>query len=315
MTLLRDLWADLRERRLWPVAALLVIALVAIPVVLGRSSGAAETPAPIPAPLPASTASSDGEQAVSLAAGPVARMAARGRPRDPFRGAPKAKQPAESVAPPATPVAATPSDSIPADTPAATPAAPPSAPDPAPVPADTSTPPTTPTAPPVTGVAAGYRTDLRFGPAGRDKPIEDLLRLRALEGAAGPLLVYLGVREDRKTAVFLLTSTAEHAGDGRCQPSATACQMIELSRGESEFFDVPTGEAGVEQYELYVERVSSRRAATVAKARTVLREESRRGRNLMYDTIAAGATWMRNVMYSSLRGVVYTRYKKAAAGQ
>jgi hypothetical protein len=34
--LLLDLWHDLRAKRLWPVAALLAIALVAVPVVLKK---------------------------------------------------------------------------------------------------------------------------------------------------------------------------------------------------------------------------------------------------------------------------------------
>src|SRR5262245_1326132 len=42
---LLDLWHDLQAKRLWPVAAVLLLALVAVPVVLSKSS---ETPAPAP---------------------------------------------------------------------------------------------------------------------------------------------------------------------------------------------------------------------------------------------------------------------------
>ena len=31
-----DLWNDLREKRLWPVAALLLVGLIAVPVVLSK---------------------------------------------------------------------------------------------------------------------------------------------------------------------------------------------------------------------------------------------------------------------------------------
>ena len=34
---LLDLWHDLQAKRLWPVAAVLVVALVAVPVVLSKS--------------------------------------------------------------------------------------------------------------------------------------------------------------------------------------------------------------------------------------------------------------------------------------
>ena len=44
--LLIDLWNDLRAKRLWPVALVLLAALVAVPVVLSKNS---EAPAPAPA--------------------------------------------------------------------------------------------------------------------------------------------------------------------------------------------------------------------------------------------------------------------------
>ena len=37
MSILRNVWADLVGKRLWPVALLLVGALVAVPVLLGGS--------------------------------------------------------------------------------------------------------------------------------------------------------------------------------------------------------------------------------------------------------------------------------------
>ena len=48
MNPIKNIFRDLVERRLWPVALLLVAAAVAVPVYLGRSSndGAADTPAP-----------------------------------------------------------------------------------------------------------------------------------------------------------------------------------------------------------------------------------------------------------------------------
>ena len=41
-----DLWHDLREKRLWPVAVLLLAALVAVPVLLAKP---ADDPGPPPA--------------------------------------------------------------------------------------------------------------------------------------------------------------------------------------------------------------------------------------------------------------------------
>src|SRR4051794_12852210 len=43
---LLDLWHDLREKRLWPIAVLLLVATAAVPVVLLQKAQPAATPAP-----------------------------------------------------------------------------------------------------------------------------------------------------------------------------------------------------------------------------------------------------------------------------
>ena len=49
MNALRGLLRDLVDRKLWPVAVLLLVAALAVPLYLGRSSDAADTPLPVPA--------------------------------------------------------------------------------------------------------------------------------------------------------------------------------------------------------------------------------------------------------------------------
>ena len=44
---LLDLWHDLKEKRLWPVAAVLLLALIAVPVLLAKPSEEAAAPAPV----------------------------------------------------------------------------------------------------------------------------------------------------------------------------------------------------------------------------------------------------------------------------
>ena len=53
------------------------------------------------------------------------------------------------------------------------------------------------------------------------------------------MLIYLGVLEDKKTAVFLVDSGVVAQGDGTCRPSRTTCETIHIREGETEFFDVP----------------------------------------------------------------------------
>ena len=59
---IRDLWHDLRSRRLWPVALVLVVALVAVPVVLKKS------PHSEAAPLPTNTSTPADQKSVVVAA-------------------------------------------------------------------------------------------------------------------------------------------------------------------------------------------------------------------------------------------------------
>jgi hypothetical protein len=81
-TLALDVWQDLRTKRLWPVAAALALAVVAVPLLLMRSP--AEEPAP-----PPSSPSADAQGALAGLAEPVgiAGTSKLGRfeERDPFK--------------------------------------------------------------------------------------------------------------------------------------------------------------------------------------------------------------------------------------
>ena len=52
MTVVRSIFRDLVDRRLWPVAVALVAALVAVPLLLGRGDAGATDAGPRTAPLP-----------------------------------------------------------------------------------------------------------------------------------------------------------------------------------------------------------------------------------------------------------------------
>ena len=84
---LLDLWQDLQAKRLWPVAAVLVLALIAVPVVLSKSSEA-----PPPAPVQAVRKAPDPKDLKALASVKLDETALdRGSsldtfdPSDPFR--------------------------------------------------------------------------------------------------------------------------------------------------------------------------------------------------------------------------------------
>lgn len=320
MTALRNVWADLVEKRLWPLAALLLLGLVAVPLVLGRGSDPA--PAPAAAAAPPAAAAKPAAQPVRVEADAPAAPP-RGPYHDPFAGAAKPAAPAGTgpTTAPAPSGADAPASGVsisggvgggsaPSPSPSA-PSAPAGTVTGAPSPQQTDAP--RPAAPRA-GHAAGYRVDLSFGRAGRVASQRDVLRLSPLRAGSTPLLVFVGVRPDGRTALFLLTSNAAATGDARCYPTDRICQLIELRAGDSEFFDVPTGELGVVQYELDLDRVAPRRADTAAAAEKLRKAESKTGRRIMMETVRSGRTYLADFMYRSSEGVVrrVPRARKAA---
>jgi hypothetical protein len=274
---------QLVARRLWPVALLLVVAVVAVPRLLAEEDPAATSVATA-APVEGADPLND-EDVVSLAGQDVAeRRRVLGARKDPFR--PSGRQPeatrtsSETTSSSATATrsssvtatggsdsdsggssAGTPSGGSPAAT------APAAAPTPAP-----ATPKTSPL----------YSLSVRF-----DEDRRTLERLDPLPDAETPSIIYLGLLEDRKTAVFLLDENVVAEGDGSCHPSPADCQRLHLRKGETEFFEVggKDGEAGAE-HQLDLLDVRTRKTASAARAGTARAAESSAGRRALRSRIA-----------------------------
>lgn len=321
MSLLRNVWADLVEKRLWPLAVGLVLALVAVPIVLARGGSSAPAPPPLPPVQAPATAAAVPQHAATpiKVVEQVPHRAPHGRFHDPFSGHknPNAKPAAATSRSSGSASAA----SAPSSASSAAGAAAPSSGSGASAPSSGSSAPSThassptssartaPAAPAVvpSGYPAGYRLDVDFGPAGDVKRSKDLLRLKPLAAGAKPLAIYLGVRTDGRTAMFLLTRNGTATGDGKCWPSKAACQVLELRKGDSEFFDVPTGATGVVQYELDVDRVGARYDVTHVGAVNARKRESKAGRREMLAIVKSGRTYVTGLVYSSIRGVLVPR--------
>ena len=84
---------------------------------------------------------------------------------------------------------------------------------------------------------------VRFGDSAATPTRKKVTRLEALPDSETPLLVYLGVKDGGKAAVFMLDSSVTPQGDGTCEPSPATCETLVLREGETEFFDV-AGEDG-----------------------------------------------------------------------
>jgi len=254
-----NLWRQLVQRRLWPVAILLVAALAAVPMALSKDPA---PPAPAP-PTPATDTESSDELAsqpiVAPAEARVSRRKVLGDPKNPFG---VAKQETASASPPDSgTVTAEQTGQDVGTTPPST---------------GGSTPPTygtpTPTTPaeptPAPKQYAVQEITVRFG-AADDAKRQSVKRRQALPSEQEPVLIYLGVLKDGKTAVFLLDQGAEPIGDGECKPSPEQCETLRLRAGETEFIDVKD-EAGAvtDQYQLDLIKIHRSRASSDAPTRT-----------------------------------------------
>jgi hypothetical protein len=287
MSVIKDTWRFLVQRRLWPVAILLIAAAVAVPKLLTE-----EPPAPMTDPVVAVKS----DKSAVLAAEPIVapaddadrsgRRQVLGSRKDPFKPQvtptpvpkPKAEAPAASTD--------APSDQGGGETPSVGGS-----------PAPAAGVPVTPTTPkkPDKRYELNELT-VRFGPSTDVRPPrKDVKRLQALPSSQEPVLIYLGVLKDKKTAVFLLDSGVIAEGDGTCMPSRTSCETIHIKEGETEFFDVTPAESedgaeGAEgtgaQYQLDVLKIRKKVTTSAKKAATRIARVSRSGRKILRARIA-----------------------------
>lgn len=234
--LLIDLWNDLREKRLWPVAALLLLGLIAVPVVLSEPSKE-----PVSAPPVAVQPPSDSGAARGLAALTVATdEPGDGSSLDVFDPSNPFKPPQDIIANSDESTAGPTSDSTGAtgstgSTDAAT----------APSGTDGGTGSTGGTTI-VKKTTTRYRyvIDATFVTNGEKRKIDGMDALSVLPSHSNALLVFLGVRSKGGNAVFIVDSTlsATATGDGKCKPKKDECGFLYLKPGGKETFTTEEGD-------------------------------------------------------------------------
>jgi hypothetical protein len=279
-----DIWRQMMRRRLWPVALLLLGALVAVPMLLSS------TPAPLP-PAPAAPTTSGAKD--DALAEPVVDLASTGEAtgrrhvlgvrKDPFKPGkqPKVKSlgnsSSSSQSTTSAQTASTASSTSGSGTQSgssstgggsstgATPTTP-SGP--------SATPPSSPTPPPAATPPAKkptyplYSIVVRFGDASADSlPKSRIKRLQPLPDAVNPVAIYLGPGPDKKSAVFLVDASVTPQGDGTCKPYAADCQTVTLHEGETEFFDVKDPVTGAVTSTTELDLVSIARKTTTSARR------------------------------------------------
>ena len=313
MKFFRNVLHDLVEKRLWPVAAALVIALVAVPVLLGRGSGDSGDTAGATAAVPtgtggAPTAHAATADVVSLEAQAAGKVDRAGKTRNPFvqHHLPKPAKAAVTNGPSsanqlAGGLGGGSSSSSSTGGGAATPA--PAA----------STPPATPAAPkPNPNAKATYHVTLTFGEDGAMKKYNNIARLTPLPSTDNPFFVFLGVKDDGKSAVFLVDSSAMPSGDGKCEPSPEECQQIVLHKGDLEFFQLPSGTAGVVQYQMEIKDITKGLARTTAAAASAHRRESKAGRDYIRSLVATDPGAIVDWSYNAKLGVLIQKAPEVA---
>jgi hypothetical protein len=264
---LLDLWYDLRAKRLWPVALVLLAGLVAVPVVLSKK---AEEPTVAPPPAAKAEApKSDGPAELAevkledLGQGTGSSLSSFDDPSNPFAPPPKvlkrlnsesqdagAGAPADTGSGGDTKVdggslgggAGADSglgDSGSGDTGGGSTGG-----------GDTGGSDTGDTpAPPVDGrektttVNYTYVADVSFRANNHRRKIKAMEKLDILPDRANPLLIFLGVTENAGNAVFLVDSTLDAAGEGSCKPSHSECAFLYLGPGSEHEFTNDEGDS------------------------------------------------------------------------
>jgi hypothetical protein len=238
-----DLWHDLREKRLAPVAVVLLLGLIAVPVLLAKP---AEDPGPAPvvaAPKPAEKEALAALTKVKLGKEEVGKGSTLGvfDPNNPFH-VPKSRLPKDDTS--SAGLAGPGSGSSP--TSGSTGAG-----------GDTGT-----GGGDVNfnvgggGVGGGtggtggtggggttttttvykYVVDLTFTANNRTRHIKGMEKLDMLPNDSSPLLIFMGVTAKGGDAVFLVDSTLEAAGEGRCKPSEAECAFAYIGAGSEYVF-------------------------------------------------------------------------------
>lgn len=275
-TFFKNIWADLVDKRLWPIALVLVLALVAVPTLLAKKSDEPAGPDPLAAGAVAHSAQSGGDAVIALDTGGVAGPKHGATGRNPFEQlfVPKPKSTSSDTSTPGTDSGnpgqagggsggdTSSGDKSKGDG------------------GSTTTPKKTTTT---------YKVNIRFGSAGAMRTKNDVARLTPLPSASNPFFVFLGVKDGGNTVVFLVSSDAKATGDGTCKPSANQCETIEMKAGETEFFDVST-DAGVRQYQLDVTSIKKVVTASSSAAKAANARVSQAGAQLLKDAGADGTS-------------------------
>lgn len=254
---IQDLWHDLRAKRMWPVAVLLVAGLIAVFFVLRKP--APEQPAADVTPTVSQVPQRS--PGVQVAQEKTLESSALGvfDPKDPFKPRARTADEGSSSAPSAaSSEASSQASSLSSGAPVA----------------DFGSGASAGGAGETGGGGAGetggggggapsapqtrtrtrqytYVIDVTFKHNGRVRKIKGMQRLEMLPSERSPQLIFMGVDSKAANAVFLVDSRLHGAGEGKCKPSASQCSLLYLGAGSEHQF---LGEGG-DSYAIRIDQI------------------------------------------------------------
>jgi hypothetical protein len=302
MSVLSNMIKELRERKLWPVAIGLIVALVAVPVLLSKKAPT-NLVTPPTGGLPYSTGTT--LPAISVQTKPAdSKLAGRGR--NPFTpqhvATTAAATPAASSGTTASSSGSSTSTGSTGSTGSAgstgstgstgaaglgTASGPVVVSSPATPAPSTSTTPTKPAPPAPTGLTAkqSYAVSLAITNSGGGlNTIDPLERLSVLPSPHRPLLLELGVLQGGKRVLFAVQPGAAVGGPGTCTPGPIDCEILSLAPGQEEGVSEQTSSGTTPVALFSVNSISAVDHPTVAAADAARRAASAAGRELLANT-------------------------------
>jgi hypothetical protein len=243
-----DLYADLRDRRLLPLVALVIVAIAAVPFLLGSDeeplSEAALTPAPAASParasfsvVPADPGLRDYRQRLGdrPSLDPFSRPAS---PADTEGSSGGGEGSAEATGGEVAAGGSTGTEVTTTEVPPA---------------GGGSGGSETTTDVVVKNEVIGYEIDTRAGFLGSVHSHHGLSPTTRLPSRKNPVVVFVGLSKDKERALFLMTSNVTaYYGKGRCAVDKQSCQLLELKPGKSATFAYGYGDA---RYKLILRKI------------------------------------------------------------
>jgi hypothetical protein len=288
---LNSLIAELREKRLWPVAAVLLACLVAVPVLLAKSSSTPSTVASLPA-SPATPTSGMPQVTVD---GKATRLTVSGKARDPFA---QQKLPAPAttgttgVTTGSGTTASTGSSTTTGSggTSAGNTGAGATGSSATTGNGSTGTGttggglPTNKPKPAPAGLTATEAYHVTLGitnASGGLDTIDPLTRLAPLPSSQRPLLVEMGVLGGGHRVLFVVLPGTVVSGAGRCIPGPVDCELLSLAPGGIESLSVRTSSGVSPVAQFAVTGLSADKYSSAAAAMRARKVESSAGRRLL----------------------------------